>query len=428
MCDTLVCLPSVTKNGRMIFAKNSDRSPNEPHIVERIPAMDHDLEKEPEVQCTYIKVKQVEHTYAVTLFKPSWIWGAEMGFNEYGVNIGNEAVFTKVKRGKAALIGMDLLRLALERSKTAYEAMICITKLLAEYGQGGNCGYQKEFYYDNSYLIADGKEAYVLETAGKYWVAKEVKDYYAISNALTIDNDFDFAHPEILVEKMNNPKFSFRKKFSEPVFTFFAKAKKRRSCSIDTLQAHLGEITIETIMTILRSHQTTENRASVGSVCMHAGGPIGDHTTGSYIYEYRDGSDICYFTGASLPCISMYKPLLKDHVEDEPTNLGISYWAKRELLLRYFLSGQADRALFVAEREELEKTMLYDISKAQSIAELKTLVVLYGEKEEELINKYLQQLEATEYHFSLGSSYYRKYWTKMTKRLIDDLKIINKGL
>ncbi|NLG82291.1 MAG: peptidase U34 [Bacilli bacterium] len=428
MCDTLVCLPSVTKHGRMIFAKNSDRSPNEPHIVERIPAQDHDLEQEPEVQATYIKVKQVPHTYAVTLFKPSWIWGAEMGFNEYGVNIGNEAVFTKVKRGKDALIGMDLIRLALERSKTAYEAMICITKLLAEYGQGGNCGYQKRFYYDNSYLIADGKEAYVLETAGKYWVAKEVKDYYAISNALTIDNDFDYAHPEILVEKMNDPNFSFRKKFSEPVFTYFAKAKKRRTCSLDIIQAHLGEITIETIMNILRSHQVTDNKASVGSVCMHAGGPIGDHTTGSYIYEYREDTDICLFTGASLPCTSMYKLLLKDYVENEPTGLGIPYWAKRELLLRYFISGQGDKTSFTKERDVLEQELLYDINNTSSIDGLKSLVVLYGNKEEELIDKYYQPLKHTEHQFSMGSSYYRKYWTKMTKRLVDDLNSMNKGL
>lgn len=50
-------------------------------------------------------------THAVILSRPSWLWGAEMGANEHGVCIGNEAVWTKEPVGEGeALLGMDLLR------------------------------------------------------------------------------------------------------------------------------------------------------------------------------------------------------------------------------------------------------------------------------------------------------------------------------
>lgn len=63
------------------------------------------------LQCTYIEVEQVWKTHAVILSRPSWLWGAEMGANEHGVCIGNEAVWTKEPVGEGeALLGMDLLR------------------------------------------------------------------------------------------------------------------------------------------------------------------------------------------------------------------------------------------------------------------------------------------------------------------------------
>ena len=47
MCDTIVATPAYTKNGKMLFAKNSDRSPNEPQFLQHIPAKDYDLQKTP---------------------------------------------------------------------------------------------------------------------------------------------------------------------------------------------------------------------------------------------------------------------------------------------------------------------------------------------------------------------------------------------
>lgn len=56
-----------------------------------------------------------EKTKAVILSKPNWMWGAEMGANECGVAIGNEAIWTNDNDGDSdphvkRLLGMDLVR------------------------------------------------------------------------------------------------------------------------------------------------------------------------------------------------------------------------------------------------------------------------------------------------------------------------------
>ena len=66
-------------------------------------------------------------------------------------------------------------RLGLERGDTAEEALNVICTLLEKYGQGGPCCENKsDTCYYNSFIIADGKEAWVLETSGKHWAAEKV--------------------------------------------------------------------------------------------------------------------------------------------------------------------------------------------------------------------------------------------------------------
>ena len=185
MCDTVVALPPTTADGAVLFAKNSDRERNEAQAVELIAAAEHPSDAG--LSCTYIAIPQARRTLACLLCRPFWMWGAEMGANEAGVVIGNEAVHARLPAARRrALTGMDLVRLGLERGESAGEALEAIITLLERHGQGGDCGYLRRFYYHNSFMIADRRDAFVLETVNRSWAVERVRGIRAISNALSI--------------------------------------------------------------------------------------------------------------------------------------------------------------------------------------------------------------------------------------------------
>ena len=75
----------------------------------------------------------------------------------------------------SCIFHVNVPRLGLERSETAEQAVEVITDLLERCGQGGPCSDTvPDFTYHNSFLIADSKEAWVLETAGKVWAAEKI--------------------------------------------------------------------------------------------------------------------------------------------------------------------------------------------------------------------------------------------------------------
>ena len=197
MCDSLC---RVTDRGT-IFAKSSDRPVGEPQIVETFPA-----ESVPSgATTTRTQYLTVERTgsLACLLSRPVWLWGAEHGINSNKVVIGNEKVFTIDDPYEAppALTGMDLVRLGLERGRTAREALDVITDLLDRYGQGGVGDAKANEPYWSSFLIADPIEAWILETSYKTWAAHRVDASHdgiaAISNRLTLGRNWEVSSPDV---------------------------------------------------------------------------------------------------------------------------------------------------------------------------------------------------------------------------------------
>lgn len=312
MCDTFVVLPEYTKSGSNIFGKNSDREPNEAQVIEYYPKSQNNTDS---AKCTHIAIPPVSETFAVLLSRPFWMFGAEMGVNEFGVSIGNEAVFTRMKHKEKGLLGMDLLRLALERSKDAKGALLTITSLLNEYGQGGTNSFFRNYFYDNSFLISDRETAWVLETAGEFWVAKQVRDHYSISNILTIHTDYDLASPGLEIQAnargyWGSSQLDFAKAFQDRLYSILGKGRERLDYTRTILSGSSEKFDLGLAKSLLRIHEREgERKGNTGDICMHAGGFFSpDQTTSSMITTFQDGTLVTYATGSSLPCESVFKP------------------------------------------------------------------------------------------------------------------------
>ncbi len=117
-------------------------------------------------------IKQVEHTYAVVGL-----------MNEHQLAIG-ETTFDgrlELKNPDGLLHYWDLMQLALERAKTAREAIKVMTELVAEYGYKST---------GESFSIADKEEAWIMEMIGPgeggkgaIWVAMRIPDGYISAHA-----------------------------------------------------------------------------------------------------------------------------------------------------------------------------------------------------------------------------------------------------
>lgn len=321
-CDSLVALGNATADGSVLFAKNSDRPADECQPLVQIARQRHSPGGR--LRCQYIDIAQVEESAAVIGSQPFWLWGFEHGLNEHGVAIGNHTVFTKDALSGLGLIGMDLVRLGLERARSAPQAVDVITTLVAQYGQGGSGYNDKDWPYHNSFLIADRRAAFLLETSDRHWALREIRDVGSASNHLSIGTDWDALSAGVMAHASEQGWWSAR----DARFDFagalrdismapevISSGRYRRTCEI--LAATRGRISPASLRAALRDHYGSpihrpgcaidDERAF--SVCMHAD-PVGT-TTASMVARLPPDDEIdllrCW-TSLGSPCVGIFLP------------------------------------------------------------------------------------------------------------------------
>lgn len=327
MCDT-VC---ARLDDRTLFAKNSDRPPTEVQLIEA-----HDRRASGgSLSTQYLTIPDLGAS-ALIGARPDWLWGMEHGLNEHRVAIGNEQLYTAevAQKEPGALIGMDLVRLGLERARSAEEALGVITSLLGEHGQAGVANREHDISYFSSFLIADPSDAYVLETSGSEWVAREVATGAAISNRVTIGTDWTSGSasiPESFDAQRwldpDSPTGHADKRLActRPFVTGTAETVVAATAAADGADA---EISPRALASLMRHHGTTrwgapggpagdvcpppESVAADGTgvtVCMH----VRDFsvTTSSLIAELPLDPDCAprAWVAPGSPCVSVYLPV-----------------------------------------------------------------------------------------------------------------------
>ena len=320
-CDTFVLGKDFYKGHCNFFAKNSDRPLGESQPISFFCGGKHQAGEM--VQCTNLILPQVEKIYSVLGSRPYWIWGFEMGLNECGLFIGNEAQGSRCEaETEEGILGMDLLRLALERADTARKGIEIITSLLEQYGQNANASQLFDRRYENSYLLLDRNEIWKLETAGRQWVAKMIDDWTAFSNCYSIGTDYDMCSEHL-------EEYARTRKWLHPEETFdFAKAYTlpavRQGYSTPRWRILLklisdcgGPLDKEQVKAILRDHFESEiieprwggSYGCFVSICMHAMTWDSTQTAASLLGYWDETLGPVSWYAASIPCCSVYIPV-----------------------------------------------------------------------------------------------------------------------
>lgn len=376
MCDTLC----VIGNDRTLFAKNSDRSPSEPQVVESYMARKGDGF----LRTQYLDIPDAA-AHSLLGSRPAWLWGMEHGVNEHRVAIGNEKIWTidDPRSCSPALIGMDLVRLGLERANTADNALEVITTLLERHGQGGSGELEHDEPYFSSFLIADPHAAWILETSATTWVASPVSGGAAISNRVSISTGWTRSSQDV-------PSGTDFQKWRDPDASV-AIADQRLAATCAVVATEPDAVSPESLVATLRHHggkawggpgaPLTDVSPIHGAdlewegvtVCMH----VGDYqtTTASMIAELLPDPHAPQRAWVALgsPCTSIYVPVfppsgtlaqlgedatwerfrvLRDRAQEEPEGLAKiravlgpvedALWQEAEAAFRTGLQGKID--------------------------------------------------------------------------------------
>jgi dipeptidase len=321
MCDSVVAVGAETAAGLTLFGKNSDRQADEAQLFVQFVEASHPPQAQ--TQCTHIAIPQVPETYRVMGHSPWWVWGFEHGVNEYAVAIGNHSVFSNEPIEQTpGLIGMDLVRLGLERGRSAREALEVIAGLIEKHGQGGAAFGPDGDGNHNAFLLADPTEAWLLETSNRHWAARRTR-LDGVSNHHSIGSDWEIGSRDLTAFARHEGWWSNGERLdvsaayrSRDVPSDSSEGRRRRSREL--LDAGSNRHDVATLQRLLRDHcdgdpntrgESTANGDRRSALCTH-GEP--NHATAASIVaplpaELRAPWPVWVSFGT--PCTGIFLPI-----------------------------------------------------------------------------------------------------------------------
>ena len=283
-CSSFLVTKGASKDGSVMITYTCDGE-FLPHL-EYIPAQNHDPGSTVEIRERDGKirgeVKQVPHTYAVVGL-----------MNEHQLAIG-ETTFgghRELRNPDGLLRYFFLMRFALQRAKTAREAIKVMAGLVEEYGYAST---------GESFSIADPEEAWIMEMIGPgpggkgvHWVALRIPDGYISAhanmsrigefplndpeNCMYSANVISFAEEKGYYNKKSKKPFSFRYAYDPPepsslrtcaarVWSMFCRSAPSQNLSPDFQRGKKGakpyplwikpdqKLSLQDVMNIMRDH------------------------------------------------------------------------------------------------------------------------------------------------------------------------------
>jgi secernin len=370
--DMVAAVGSATTDGMTLFGHNA-LSVATLHLVHQPSRLYAPGEQ---LRVTFVSLPQVRETFTTLGARPEGAWGYAHGVNCYGVAAGCTRLRTTLRLDEPGLTGPDLVRLTLERSRTALSAVQLLADLITRHGQGAFPGCPSEVG-DCAILVADPLEAFLIEAGGRAWVRQDIGETRAESDLGTVRQDWDRIAPGLASNALerglwpeDGSKLDFAAVFQANLpATAGAWGRWGRATSMLALQS--GSIDPAFIRFVLRDHHEQAEMPDAHPLCIHSNGSDSRSTSASLVVV--PGAVSLAWWAPGPPCAGIYFPIVVEG--DLPSGLTLNESTEEGLTGRlkrlHSLPGgrrNAARAALAGLQD------LYDADAADFLAEADSLV------------------------------------------------------
>ena len=320
-CDMVLATGSAAVDGQALLGLNYHAPLGEQPVLEQFRGRPH--EPGETVHATHIEIPQARRTFSTLGCRTGKGWGLRFGVNEFHVSLACASWSSRLIRPQAGLTGPDLVRLGLERCRTARQGIEVVTDLIARFGQGRFAGDEAE---DAVLLIVDSTDAFVVEAAGPYWAYLECRDVRAVTDAALIHQDWNRVSHGLAEHaseqgwwRDDGSKIDFARNLRDTGKLELGPLKRWGRATRFLQQQH-GHIDMSFLRRILSDHfeetaaevQPLLSRPSpYAPICRHARFQGQSATCASFIVSLSAGENPpIAWLALGPPCISVYFPLI----------------------------------------------------------------------------------------------------------------------